>query len=316
LQNNQYKNFLHILVARSIRVLTPAFLVIIVQLLFSAAVISQADDDVIAIDSAEVLVNVTVTDRSGSAVNGIAEKEFTILDDGETVKPMAFLAETTPFAAVILIDTSGSMESRLGIARGAAINFLNGIRRSDQVAVLNFDSKIKTIRDFSSGFDLPDNFYDIKADGMTVLNDAVFKASEMLASRPEKRRAIIVLSDGADTSSKHSIEKAAKMANLAGATIYTVDMAPKDTPPAEKIAMQTTLKGFASKTGGTFVQTPGGPEMRTAFLKILSELGNQYTFSFQPKDNRKDGKFHSIEVRIKRPNLTIRTRKGYSIPKK
>ena len=144
---------------------------------------------------------------------------------------------------------------------------------------------------------------------MTVLNDAIFAAAAALAKRTEKRKAIIVISDGADTQSKHSADKALKAAIAAGATIFTVDMSAPNS--AGQMQSQAALKNFAEKSGGTFIQTPGGAALRDAFKKIVEELGVQYTLGYQPTDTKKDGKWRAIEIRVARPNLTIRTRKGY-----
>lgn len=100
-----------------------------------------------------------------------------------------------------------------------------------------------------------------------------------------------------------------------GASVYTVDMSPKEASPQDKALMQDALKSFAEKTGGTFVATPGGAEMRHAFESIVSELGNQYTIGYQPATAKEDGKFHTIEVRVARGGLKIRTREGYFAPK-
>ena len=280
-------------------------------ILLSSSAIGQADDDVISVDSALVVANVYVTDRSGQPVSGLEQKLFTILEDGVPQKIDIFSAESTPFAAVILIDTSGSMEFRVSNARSAAIKFLEGLRGEDFAAVASFDSDVRVLRDFQATRDLPDVFFDLKADGMTSLNDAVVTAAKMLSKRPEKRRAIIVISDGADNSSKYSQKKAMKAVLDAGASVYTVDMSPKDAPVQEKAIMQDALKSFAEKTGGTFVATPGGAEMRHAFESIVNELGNQYTVGYQPASAKEDGKFHSIEVRVARGGLKIRTREGY-----
>lgn len=296
-----------------------ALLVTAVLLLGVLAVETRAqtdDDDIISVDSSVVVANVYITDRNGQAVTGLDQKLFTIFDDGKPQKIDSFSAESTPFAAVILIDTSGSMEYRISNARSAAIKFLEGLRGQDFAAVASFDSKVRVLRDFEASRDLPDVFYDLKADGMTSLNDAVAAAAKMLSGRPEKRRAIIVISDGADNTSRFSQKKALTTALDVGALIYTVDMSPKDAPPQEKAFMQDALKSYAAKTGGTFIATPGGAEMRSAFESIVEELGNQYTLSYQPSSLKEDGKFHSIEVRVAKGGLKIRTREGYIAPKR
>jgi len=294
-------------------ILLPLFALIA---MFCSDSLAQSDDEIVIVDSTIVLVNATILDKSGKTVGGLTEKQFKVFEDGVEQKIESFAAEETPFAAVILMDTSGSMESRVSLARSAAIKFLEGLRIDDNAAIYNFHSKVELVQDFSNSRDIVERIFDLKADGMTVLNDAVFKAAEVLAARHEKRRAIIVLSDGADTQSKRSQDKALKAANAAGATIYTIDMSSPDATLKEKAQNQSALKSLAEKTGGTFVATPGGNGMRDAFKKIVEELGNQYTLAYSPKEAKKDGKFHSIEVTVARPNLTIRTRKGYNAPKK
>jgi Ca-activated chloride channel family protein len=293
--------------------LTSALLV--VTLLGACSISASAqDDDTIKVDASIVVVNAAITDPSGKAVGGLKEKQFTVLEDGVEQKIASFGAESTPFAAVILIDTSGSMEERVSLARSAAIEFLYGLRTDDVAEIYNFDSKVKQVQEFSNQRDLRDAFYDLKADGMTVLNDAIYQAARDLADRPEKRRAILVLSDGADTKSSKSTDKALKAALAVGATVYTVDMAPNDNGASMNPA-RGVLKNFAEKTGGTFVATPGGVAMRDAFKRICQELGQQYTLTYEPLNQKKDGKFRSIEVRVSKPDLTIRTRKGYNAPK-
>jgi Ca-activated chloride channel homolog len=294
------------------------FLLFSLALLFSvhSPAFAQKDDDTISVDSSIVLMNVAVEDGAGRAVRGLPQKLFHVFEDGVEQEIKTFQAEESPFAAVILLDTSGSMEQRVVLARSAAIQFLGGIRAIDNVAIYNFDSKVKLVQEFSNSRDMLEQIYDLKADGMTVLNDAVFKAAEELSRRPEKRRAIVVLSDGADTLSKHSGDKAVKAAMASGATIFTVDMSPLDAKPGDIIQSRSALKSFAEKTGGRFIATPGGAAMRDAFKSIVDELGVQYTIAYEPKNNAKDGKWRAIELKVAKPGLTIRTRKGYNAPKK
>ncbi len=281
----------------------------------SLPVFAQTDDDVVTVDSSVVVVNATITDSSGKHVPGLKQNHFTILENGVEQAINFFAAEETPFAAVILLDTSGSMENRVSMARSAAIRFLDGLRETDTAAIYRFDFKVSLVQKFSNTRDVSQQIFDLKADGMTALNDAVFQAAQDLAIRPEKRRAIIVLSDGMDTFSGKSADKALKAAQAANALIYTVDMSAIDTSAKQRVQNQAVLRNFAEKTGGMFISTPGGVAMRSAFAKIVEELGVQYTLAYQPKNLTKDGKWRAIEVRVARPNLTIRTRKGYHAAK-
>jgi VWFA-related protein len=207
------------------------------------------------------------------------------------------------------------MEARISLARSAAITFLDGLRIDDNAAIYNFDYKVSLVQDFSNSRDVLDRVFDLKASGMTVLNDAIMEAAQVLSKRDEKRKAIIVLSDGADTKSKYSSDKVLKAAVAAGATIYTVDMSSIDLNGRERMQNQGVLKNFAEKSGGKFIAASGGVALRQAFAEIVSELGSQYTLTYSPTNTARDGKWRAIEVRVSKPNLTIRTKEGYNAPK-
>jgi Ca-activated chloride channel family protein len=293
-----------------------AFINVLNFAFINVSVAAQDDDDVIKVDSSIVVVNATVTDAKGKPAAGLKQNQFKLFVDGAPQEIVSFTTESTPFAAVILLDTSGSMEQRVSLARSAAMQFLDGLRTDDLTAIYNFDSKVSLLQDFSNSRDIPPNAFELKAYGMTVLNDAIYKAAQELSKRPEKRRAIIVLSDGADTKSARSGDKALKAALSADITIYTVDMSAVDTSGKDRMQNQGVLKNFAEKSGGRFIPTPGGIAMREAFKNIVAELGRQYTLSFQPPETKSDGKWHTIELKHSNPELTVRTRKGYNAPKK
>ena len=151
---------------------------------------------------------------------------------------------------------------------------------------------------------------------MTTLNDAIVQAAKTLADRPEHRKAIVILSDGMDTYSNASSEKALESALAVGATIFAVDMASLEIAGSARRQSAMSLQGFAEKTGGRFISTPGGPALRDAFTGIASELGQQYTISYRPLHQRRDGKWRTLEVKVPKADLTVRTRKGYHAPKK
>jgi Ca-activated chloride channel family protein len=277
---------------------------------------SEDDDDVVRVNTDLVVVNVTVTDSSGKYARGLRRADFKLLEDGREQTISSFGAEETPFAAAVLLDFSGSMEKRVSLARAAAIRFLDGLREEDVAAVYRFDSKIEQLQDYSPSRDLAPMAFEMKADGMTVLNDAILRAAKDLAERPEKRRAIVVLSDGYDTKSSASMDKALAAAFYAGVTIYTVDMSESGASRGPGSAQAAgALKNFANKSGGRYIATPGGQALREAFNSILAELGNQYTLAYRPSNRERDGRFREIAVKLSKPELTVRTRKGYRAPK-
>lgn len=275
----------------------------------------QDDDDVLRVNTDLVLVNVTVTDASGKYVRGLRGSDFKVMEDGRAQTAASFTAEETPFAAVVLLDFSGSMENRISLARSAAIHFLDGLREDDVAAVYRFDSEVEQLQDFSPSRDLAPVAFGMHAKGMTVLNDAVLRAANDLSRRPEKRRAIVVLSDGFDTKSSASMDKALTAALSAGVTIYTVDMSAPETSLQARAQAAGALQNFAKKSGGRYVATPGGQALREAFSGIVEELSNQYTISYRPANGARDGRWREIEVKLSRPDITARTRKGYRAPK-
>ena len=273
----------------------------------------QDQDDVLRINTDLVVLNVTVLDADGKFVPGLSRNDFKVLEDRAEQTISAFSAEETPFAAAILLDTSGSMESRMTLARSAAIRFLDGLREADVAAVYSFDAKVEQWNDFSPGRDLPARVYGLHSKTLTALNDAILRASDDLAKRDEKRRAIVVLSDGGENYSHASADKALDHASAAGATIYGANMSPVG--PSRDIAGAAILKNLASKSGGRYIDQPGGQDLRDAFGEIVEELGHQYTITYRPTNRAKDGKWRAIDVKLSRSNLTVRTRKGYRAPK-
>ena len=293
-------------------------LFLLVVLLLPAGLVVAQDDDVIRTNTDLVVLNVTVTDKAGQYVKGLKASDFKVYEDGVEIKPnmiASFSLQESPYAAVVLLDSSGSMEARFSLARSAAIRFLDGLRPEDVAAVYRFDSKVERVQEFSGGRDLAPMAYAIRAKGMTTLNDAIVEASKTLADRTEVRKAIVVLSDGMDTFSKASGDKAVETALAVGASIYAVDMSSLEVGGTSGRQSALSLKGFAEKTGGRFVTTPGGPQLRDAFTGIADELGHQYTISYRPANTKRDGKWRTLEVKVVRDDLTVRTRKGYRAPK-
>ena len=293
-------------------------LLLLVVLFLNAGLVAAQDDDVIRVNTDLVVLNITVTDKDGQYVKGLKASDFKIFEDGVEVKPnmlASFSLQDSPYAAVVLLDSSGSMEARFSLARSAAIRFLDGLRPEDVAAVYRFDSKVERVQEFSGGRDLAPIAYAIHAKGMTTLNDAIVEASKTLAERTEVRKAIVVLSDGMDTFSKASAQKAVESALAVGASIFAVDMSSIEVGGSARQQSAASLRGFAERTGGRFIATPGGPALRDAFTGIADELGHQYTLSYRPVNQKRDGKWRALEVKVTRDDLTVRTRKGYRAPK-
>jgi Ca-activated chloride channel homolog len=137
-----------------------------------------------------------------------------------------------------------------------------------------------------------------------------------LLAREEKRRAILLVSDGGDSTSRASLDQAIRIAAEANVTIYCVDLSDRGvfrTTPRDNGA--EVMKTLAVKTGGRFFTTPGGRDLKDAFAQTVEELRNQYTLTYEPKNERRDGKWRAIEVQLTKPELKARARQGYYAPK-
>ncbi|MBO0861685.1 MAG: VWA domain-containing protein [Chloracidobacterium sp.] len=279
---------------------------------------AEPDGGVISMETNLIVVNVTVTDALENYVSGLKIEDFKILEDNAPQRILDLTVDEAPFAAAILLDASGSMESKISLARAACGDFLSGLRDGDMVAVYSFSGfKVKTLQDFSESRDAPEAVWDMKARDETPLYDAIVKAADALAERPERRRAVLVVSDGADTKSKASLDQAARKTLEANALIYAVDMSDRAVYKSErKDNGAEVMKMLAAKTGGRFIATPGGSQMRDAFAGTVEELRRQYTLTYESTNEKRDGKWRSIEVRVGRPGLNVRARQGYYAPKK
>jgi Ca-activated chloride channel family protein len=269
--------------------------------------------EVVSLDTNLVVLNVTVTDQKENYVAGLKVDDFSVFEDGVPQLISSFSFSEMPFAAVILVDTSASMAPKLSLARAACARFAEGIRVGDMVAIYSFGgTRVRQIQDFTESRDVHPLLWEIRAEGETPLYDSIVEAAEALSRRPERRRAILIISDGADTSSRASFEEAMRKAIAAGVAIYSVDLS--DSALYRRSVRDSggeVLKALSSRTGGRHFITPGGSKLREAFEQTVEELRNQYTITYEPLNERQDGRWRSIEVKLKQPELNIRTRQGY-----
>ncbi len=277
----------------------------------------EAAQDVISVETNQVLLNATVTDLSDKFVRGLRRQHFRLFEDKQEQRIVGFGVEESPFAAAILLDCSGSMEQKMTLARAACTSFVDGIREGDQFAIYSFSgTKVKQLQPFGEVRDVGDFVWDLRADGMTPMYDAIVKAADDLKERSEKRRAILLVSDGGDSTSRASLDEAVRRASAANVTIYCVDLSDRGvfhvTPRDNGAEIMKTL---AAKTGGRFYTTPAGRELKDAFAQTVEELRNQYTLAYEPTNEKKDGKWRTIEVQLTKPEYKVRARQGYYAPK-
>lgn len=274
---------------------------------------AQQDDEPLRVSADLVLTTVTVTDANGRFISGLTVDDFQVLEDGVPQKIDHFSAEDTPFSATILIDSSGSMRTKIRQARVAAAKFQDLIRSTDSVAVYSFNTEVERVQDFTSMRDISSRVFTIEARGQTRLFDCMNVAVEALDERTERRRAIVVISDGADTSSRIDFKTVLKHALQADVLVYAVDLFDPSFPTRspEDVRSSLMLQELAEKSGGRYIKSMGGPQLDKAFESVVQELRRQYTLGFYPPKGYSSGQYHKLEVKLKRPGLKWRSRQGY-----
>jgi Ca-activated chloride channel family protein len=266
-----------------------------------------------------VSLNVTVVDNQGRYLTDLDEADFSIFEDGVRQESTFFNKTSLPIALSLLIDTSASMESRIEIAQEAAIGFARKLRPHDLAQVVDFDSRVEILQDFTSNAaDLERAIRSTAAGGSTSLNNALYISLKELAKVKAKnagevrRQAIVVLSDGEDTSSLVSYEEVLELAKRSETAIYTIALQAKDAPQTKGFReAEFVLRQFAMETGGRSFFPARIDDLKGVYGQIADELSSQYTIGYASKNPRRDGGWRRIVVQVARPNSIARTKRGY-----
>lgn len=269
-----------------------------------------------------VSLNVTVVDNQNRYITDITEQEFSVYEDGTRQELTFFNRTSLPVALSLLIDTSASMESRLQIAQEAAIGFARRLRPQDFAQVVDFDSRVDIAQDFTNSLpDLERAIRATSAGGSTSLHNALYISLKELAKVKAKsadevrRQAIVVLSDGEDTSSLVSYEEVLDVAKRSETAIYSIGLQPKDAAQSKGFReAEFILRQFASETGGRAYFPSRVDDLKDVYGQIHDELSSQYAMGYASKNSRRDGGWRRIIVQVARPNATARTKRGYYGP--
>ena len=267
-------------------------------------------------------LNVTVTDTQGRYVTDLAQGDFSVFEDGAKQELTFFNRTNLPIALSLLIDSSASMEQRMEHAQEAAIGFARKIRPHDLAQVVDFDSRVEIKQGFTNKVEeLEAAIHSTSSGGSTALHNAVYislkELAKIKAKNPEevRRQAIIVLSDGEDTSSLVSFEEVLELAKRSETAIYTIGLQPRETSALRGFReAEFVLRQLAQETGGRAFFAQRVEELKDVYGQIAEELSSQYTMGYASKNPRRDGAFRRVVVQVARPNVTPRTKRGYYGP--
>jgi Ca-activated chloride channel family protein len=258
-----------------------------------------------------VPVLTTVTDVQGRLVPDLDQDQFTILDNGKPQQISFFLNETQPFTAVVILDFSASMTANLDLLKQATEQFLIRMLRTDKAQVGAFSDKIQFSGTFTSDRDdLIGALKDLQYGNPTRLYDAIDESIQLLKD-VEGRKVVVVFTDGDDTASRRSLGDALDSARQHEVMIYSIGLESEFFNGAR---MQRTrpdrgIKKLAEETGGGYFELKKTAELAPTFTRVAAELHSLYTLGFTP--GLLDGKEHRLEVHMKQPSMTGRTRKSY-----
>ncbi len=288
---------------------------------------TDQDPDNIRIPINRVRLPITVVDKKGNFVPGLTKEDFFVFEDKVPHQIETFsddIGTTSPLYLAVLMDTSPSTAGKLKFEQESAMNFIQTVirPRKDRVLFATFDHEIKLRQDFTDKLDLLDRaVFGVKKTGdQTALFDAIWQFCDEKLRTVAGRRILVVITDGDDTYSRANIRDAIDIAQRTETTIFAISTKAgflATVPGVE--AGQVKDKGdkdlvrLAEETGGTAFFTGDMLSLERSFTKISKELRAQYLLTYKPQNDRYDGSFRKVDVKLAEnfKDLKIRTKHGY-----
>jgi VWFA-related protein len=302
-------------------------------------------DDPVRVDSTIVRLNVGVVDQRGRQITTLDRSRFSVFEDGVKQEVSRFETTNAPFSVVMMLDMSGSTRSFRQNIQMSAARFLDALGPDDRVAVIEFYSKVNLLNDFTTNrLTAAHSISVANGSGDTNLYKGLQLALQKLAGEGNRRKAIVVLTDGVDTEMRdedrqklsgiddarvpnalkpeasEALNKILNRADALGVTIFplalpTGDPARLADPTPRQIAMfkaaRARLQLVADRTGGTLNAINRLDEMAKLYALVAADLRTLYTIEYQPANDKRDGKWRQIKVEVDSPDLISRTRQGY-----
>ncbi len=266
-----------------------------------------------------ISLSVTVTDARSRFVTELLQKDFAVYEDGISQEISVFSQEDLPIRMLLLLDTSASMDEKMTFAQDAAVNFVKTMKADDLTEVMEFGSKQRTLQPFTSETEkLVRAIRMTQAGGTTSLYNALYVALKNLNRRREdiRRQAIVVLSDGEDTSSLVSFEQVMELTKDTDVVIYTISLRKPSARRGKSFSeAEHVLKKLAEETGGQWFFPNEIHELDSVYERISNELKSQYNLGYISNNPKRDGSWRRVVVQTGIPDLVVRTKLGYYAPR-
>lgn len=273
----------------------------------------------IRVDVNLVLIPLTVTDPLDRLVTGLEKENFFIYENNhlETVK--TFSSEDAPVSIGVIFDLSGSMANKVIRARDSILEFMKTANPQDEFFVVGFNDRPELIEDFTSSVDtIESRLAMVKAGHRTALLDAIYFGLNKMKKAKYERKALLIVSDGGDNRSRYTESEVRTVVRESGVQIYSIGIFDPYAPTTEERLGPLLLNDISNETGGRLFRVDDIAEMGDIAAKISSELRNEYVLGYKPADEKRDGKWRKVRVRLVPPQglpqLTVHARNGYYAP--
>jgi Ca-activated chloride channel homolog len=268
------------------------------------------------------LVNATVTSRDGQNIQGLKAENFQLWEDKVEQKIEYFSIEDIPATIGLVFDVSSSMTTQSPLAREALATFLETSNRQDEYFLVEFNSRPHLIEDFTTDIDrIEQRVSSTEPTGSTALYDAVRLAVEKLRNGHRMKKALLLISDGQDNASRYGFLDTVEYVKEQDVQIYAIGTF-VDRYSARRMMHRSgegVLTGLAEVTGGEVLFPKSTRELPDVCRTIAQELRNQYLIGYRSTNQRADGKWRKIRMKVNPPKdlsrVTVRAKSGYYAPR-
>ncbi len=271
-----------------------------------------------------VSLNVTVTDPQQKYVIDLTQDDFQIFEDGVKQDVILFNRTNLPIALALLVDTSASMENRLPLAQEAVVGFARRLREQDLAEIIDFDSRVMVLQNFTNkAAEIEAAVRRTSAGGSTSMYNAIYIAlkdlKKAVATNTDeiRRQAIVVLSDGEDTSSLLPFEEVLDLAKRSETAIYAIGLRAPDSGSSASRGFKEAefvLRQLSQETGGRSFFPGQMSDLNGIYSQIADELSSQYTVGYTSRNPKRDGAWRRVVVRTNRQGVQARAKLGYFAP--
>ena len=278
----------------------------------------------IRVDTTLVLINATVIDPMSRFVTGLEKEHFRLFEEKVEQKLTHFASEDAPLSIGLVFDCSGSMGAKLQKSRQAAAQFFKTANPEDEFFLVQFnDRPVMAMKFTANTEEIQNRLTFTQAKGRTALLDGVYLALNEMKKARNPRKAILILSDGGDNSSRYTESEIKNLVREADVQIYAIGIFEPVSSrgrTAEELSGPSLLTEVAEQTGGRHFPVENVNELPDVAAKIGIELRNQYMLGYTPANQEKDGKYRRVQVKLVQPRglppLRVFSRNGYYAPSK